>query len=88
VTLLIAVLAVFFIWGTVLSVVPWAIPGWLQPLLVYGAALLFVWPLWHFALAVAGGVGLLHVLSGLSSGSSKPQMIRRPGRGPRIPRLP
>lgn len=60
--IIIAVLAIFFVWETVLSVLPWTVPAWLQPLLVYAAALAYCWPHWRLALAVSGGVALLHVL--------------------------
>lgn len=85
--LLLAILAVFFIWETVLSVVPWTIPYWLQPVLVYGAALAYVWSDWRLALAVAGAVGLLHVLA-IGKNVGQVTAIRRPGRSPRIPYLP
>lgn len=89
-TLLLATLAIFFAWETVLSVVPWTIPQVIQPVLVYGAALAYSWPDWRFALSVAGAVALLHTLAVLRGGSSggAPQMIQRPGRAPRVPNLP
>jgi hypothetical protein len=90
VTLLWAALAVFFVWETVVSVAPWTIWPWLQPVLVYGAALAYAWPDWRLALATSGGVALLHLLSisrgGPSRGSA--QMVQRPGRAPRVPNLP
>jgi hypothetical protein len=89
VTLLLSTLAIFFVWETVLSVVPWTIPAWLQPVLVYGATLAYVWPDWRLALAVAGAVALLHILTvsrGAASGT--PQVLRRPRGTSRLPNLP
>jgi hypothetical protein len=91
VTLILATLAVFFIWETVMSVAPWTIPHWLQPVLVYGAALAYTWPDWRLALAVAGAVGLLHVLivdRRVTTSRGPVQQVQRPGRAPRIPTLP
>ena len=90
--LIIAVLAIFFVWETVLSVVPWNVPPWLQPVLVYGAALAFCWPDWRLAMAVSGGVALLHVFLT----RERPNVVRpkpvtelqRPTRTPRVPDLP
>lgn len=89
-SLLLAVLAIFFVWETALSVAPWTIPAWLQPVLVYGAALAYAWPDWRFALAVAGAVALLHIVAVSRGGPSggAPQMVQRPGRAPRVPNLP
>lgn len=90
-TLLLATLAIFFAWETVLSVVPWTIPPVIQPVLVYGAALAFSWPDWRFALSVAGAVALLHTVTVLRGGTGPQgptQMVRRPGRAPRVPNLP
>lgn len=90
VTLLLGALAVFFVWESLYAAVPWTIPAWLQPVVVYGAALAFCWPDWRIALAVAGAVGLLHVLTRIGGGgaSGAPQVVRRPGRAPRVPNLP
>lgn len=88
-SLVMAALAVFFIWEFVLVAVPWTIPIVLQPVLVYAAALAYCWPDWRTALAVAGAVGVLHVLvtrPGATTGGT--QGIRRPPRQPSIPRLP
>jgi hypothetical protein len=89
VTLLLATLAIFFAWETALSVVPWTIPAWLQPVLVYGATLAFVWPDWRLAMSVAGAVALLHILVvNRDASSSASPAIRRPRGGSRLPELP
>lgn len=87
--LLTGALAVFFVWEALYTAVPWTIPPWLQPVLVYGAALSLSWPDWRIALAVSGAVGLLHVTTRLGGGTSgAPKVMRRPGRAPRVPTLP
>lgn len=86
--LLIATLAVFGIWEFLLVVVPWTIPPWLQPILVYAAALAFCWPDWRLALAVMGGVGICHVLVRNVGGTAMPapsQVVQRPSRLPKLP---
>lgn len=87
--LIIATLAIFGIWESVLSVVPWTIPPWLQPLLVGTAAVLWCWPDWRTGLAVLGAVGLLHVyMRSIGGVVSTPQQVavRRPTS--RMPDLP
>jgi hydrogenase/urease accessory protein HupE len=87
-TLLVASLAIFAVWEFVLVAVPWTIPAWLQPVLVFGAALAFCWPDWRIALAVAGAVGLLHVLvRGVTDSRSAAQQttVRLPRRVPDLP---
>lgn len=59
--LVVLVMGVFFVWEFALEAVPLTLPPWLQPLLVFGAALALSWPDWKTALAVGGGVALLHV---------------------------
>lgn len=59
--LLLASLAVFFVWESAYSAIPWNIPAWLQPVLVYGVALCLLWPDWSVALSACGLVALLHV---------------------------
>lgn len=86
--LLLSTLAIFFVWETALSVVPWTIPAWLQPVLVYGATLAFVWPDWRLALAVSGAVALLHILVVNRDSSPGPQVLRRPRGNTRLPNLP
>ena len=84
-TLILASLAVFFVWEFVLSAYPWSIWPWLQPLLVLGGALGFCWPDWRLALAVAGAVYLLHVAVRRATDSPEPQVVRRPTRIPTLP---
>ena len=95
------VLAVFWAWETLLAVVPDRVPAALHPLLVaglaYGAAQ--VDDVLLTAAAVAGAVGILHVLARLA-GASTPDLvsqIRLPRRshdplprgvGQRVPNLP
>lgn len=89
-TLLIASLAVFWAWETVLVLVPWTIPPWLQPFIVLAASLAFCWPDWRVAGAAAGAVGLLHVaVRGVIEPVAPAQAVRvRPGVGQRVPDLP
>lgn len=87
--LLLSTLAIFFVWETALSVVPWTIPAWLQPVLVYGATVAFVWPDWRLALSVAGAVALLHTLVvNRDSSATTPHVIRRPRGNSNLPNLP
>lgn len=89
--LVVTVLAVFFAWETALSVVPWTIPAWLQPVLVYGAALALAWPDWRLALAASGGVALLHILTVRERPAPIPKAVtelQRPTRTSRLPNLP
>lgn len=90
VTLLIAALAVFWAWETLLVVLPWTIPPWLQPFVVLAGAVLFCWPDWRVAGATAGAVGLLHVaVRGVIEPPVPAQAVRvRPGVGQRVPNLP
>lgn len=99
--LLLTVLAVFFAWETLLSIVPSAVPGAVRPLMVAGLAYgsTYVPEPLLLAGAVAGAVGLLHVLVTLA-GASTPSLvdqIRLPRRsrdplprgvGSRVPSLP
>lgn len=88
--LILLTLAVFGVWEFALVVVPWTIPPWLQPLLVYAGALALAWPDWRTALAVVGGVGLAHVwVRNLGHTPVVPpqQVVRRP-RNNRMPDLP
>ena len=88
-TLLLSTLAIFFVWETALSVVPWTIPAWLQPVLVYGATVAFVWPDWRLAMAVAGAVAIIHILVvNRDSSHGTPQVLRRPRGNSRLPNLP
>lgn len=86
-TLILAALAVFFVWESTLSISPWTIWPWLQPFLVYAASLAFCWPDWRTALAAAGAVGILHTVLRLESGSATAAVtVQRPRRG--VPPLP
>jgi len=87
--LIIASLAVFWAWETLLVVVPWTIPAWLQPFIVLAGALGFCWPDWRVAAAAAGAVGLLHVAVRGSTTPVTAEAVRlRPGVGSRVPDLP
>lgn len=88
--LLVAALAVFWAWETLLVLSPWTIPSWLQPFVVLVAALVFCWPDWRVAGAAAGAVGLLHVaVRGVIEPPVPAQAVRvRPGVGSRVPDLP
>lgn len=84
--LLIAALAVFWGWETILSLSPWSIPPIIQPVIVFVAAFALVSPQWQMAAAVSGAVALLHSLVRTSS-APEPQAIRLPLRN-RVPRIP
>ena len=87
--ILVLTLAVFFVWEFVLEAVPWTIPPWLQPLLVFGAALGLSWPDWRTALAVGGGVALLHVwVRGRSEPDLPPTPVTRKTAKVSVPDLP
>lgn len=89
--LIIAALAIFWAWETVLAVCPWTIPAWLQPLLVLAGATAFCWPDWRVAMAAAGAVGLLHFMVREVGQPSLPPAAAvrlRPGIGNRVPNLP
>jgi hypothetical protein len=92
--LVLLALAAFWAWETVLSVLPIALPAWLQPFLVlgiaYGAQYLSEPLLW--AAAAAGAVGLLHTWA-RSEVETQPLTLQRPRRSTpvlpgRVPDLP
>lgn len=86
-TLLVASLAIFWAWETLTSLLPWYVPAWLQPLVVLGMCLAFVWPDWRTAMAAAGGVAVLHVVVRNAS-APEPTAVRMATLRNRIPRLP
>jgi hypothetical protein len=85
-SLLIASLAIFWAWETLTSLLPWYIPAWLHPAIVFAMSLGFVWPDWRTAMATAGAVALLHVL--VRQAAPAPQAVRMATLRNRVPRLP
>jgi len=79
--LILASLATFWAWETVLTVLPWEVPATLKPFLVpvlaAGALYSPEWLLW--AAAVSGAVGLLHTL--VRRLQETPTTIQRQRRG-------
>jgi hypothetical protein len=84
-------LATFWAWETVLSVLPWEVPSYLQPftVLVLAAGALYVPEVLLWAAASAGVVGLLHTAVRRSQemplSLQRPRRSRDPDPGPILP---
>lgn len=88
-SLLVGTLAVTWAWEvlrTVDGLLPWSLPSWLLPLLVFFVGLAFCWPDWHLAAACAGAAGIIRAcLRPVLDGDSEAVEVRRPGRIPPLP---
>lgn len=84
--LLITTLGVFWAWESFVDIFPWGVPTWISPVAVFLIALALAWPEWRLAMAVAGGVGLLHVaVRGLPARTDAVNLSQIRSRLPRIP---
>lgn len=86
-TLLAGTLAVTWAWEAVRTISPWGLPNWLSPLVPLACAMVFVWPDWRIAAAIAGAAAIIRAL--LKPLTDQPQQFRvTRGVGGRVPPLP